>query len=58
MMKEVRWMKQGLFHAGTREATEGDRSEPKETVVVPGAPDPEVQEKATRKHIPAPEEIE
>lgn len=53
MMKEVRWMKQGLFHAGTREATEGDRSEPKETVVVPGAPDPEVQEKATRRKFSA-----
>lgn len=50
-MKEVTWMKQGHFNAGTPEATEGERSEPKEAGGVPGVPDPEVPAKATRHNI-------
>lgn len=52
-MKEVRWMKEGLFNRGTPEASVGERSEPKGAAGVPGTPDPEVPEKATRRKFSA-----
>lgn len=52
-MKEVAWMKEGLHNAGTPEATEGERSEPQGAAGVPGAPDSEVPEKATRRKFSA-----
>ena len=48
-MKKVSWMKDGIFGAGTLEATEGERSEPQGAVRVPDAPDPEVPEKPRRR---------
>lgn len=52
-MREVAWMKEGLVSAGTPEATEGERSELKGAAGVPGAPDPEVSERATRRKFSA-----
>jgi transposase len=52
-MREVTWMKEGLLNAGTPEANEGERSEPKGAAGVPGTPDPEVPEKATRRKFSA-----
>jgi transposase-like protein len=46
-------MKEGLVNAGTPEASEGERSEPKGAAGVRGAPDPEVPEKATRRKFSA-----
>jgi hypothetical protein len=37
-MREVTWMKEGLLNAGTPEASEGKRSEPKGAAGVPGTP--------------------
>ncbi len=53
MMKEVIWMKEGLFNAATPEATEGECSEPKEAGGVAATPDPEVPEKAVRRKFSA-----
>ena len=53
MMKEVTWMKEGLFNADTPEATEGERIEPKEAGGVAATPDPEVPEKAVRRKFSA-----
>jgi transposase-like protein len=52
-MKEVAWMKEGLMSSGTPEATEGEPVEPQGAAVVPGAPDPEVPEKALRRKFSA-----
>lgn len=52
-MKEVIWMKDAPLTAGTPEATGGERSEPQGAAGVPGAPDPEVPEKATRRKFSA-----
>lgn len=52
-MREANWMKAGSVTAGTPEATEGERSEPKGAAGVPGTPDPEVPEKATRRKFSA-----
>lgn len=52
-MKEVSWMREGLFNAGTPEAIEGEHSEPKGATGVAGALDPEVTEKATRRKFSA-----
>ena len=52
-MREVTWMKEGLVSAGTPDASEGERSEPKGAAGVPGAADPEVPEKAARRKFSA-----
>ncbi len=52
-MKEVTWMKQGLLTAGTPQTVEGGAQEPQGAAVVPGAPDPEVPEKAFRRKFSA-----
>ncbi len=52
-MKEVTWMKEGLFNTGTEEATESERSEAKEATGVVGTPNPEVPEKAMRRKFSA-----
>ena len=52
-MKEVAWMQEGLLNASFPEATEGERSEPQGSAGVPGTPDPEVPEKASRRRFSA-----
>jgi transposase-like protein len=52
-MRKVTWMKEGLLNGGTPEASEGERSEPKGAAGVPGTPDPEVPQKATRRKFSA-----
>lgn len=52
-MKEVVWMQEGLLNAGIPEATEGERSEPQGAAEMPGTPDPEVPEKASRRKFSA-----
>ena len=52
-MKEVSWMREGLFNAGTPEAIEDEHSKPKGATGVAGALDPEVTEKATRRKFSA-----
>jgi transposase-like protein len=46
-------MKEGLVNAGTPEASEGERSEPRGAAGVPGTPDREVPEKAIRRKFSA-----
>lgn len=52
-MKEVAWMKEGLMSSGILEATEGEPGEAQGAAVVPGTPDPEVPEKASRRKFSA-----
>lgn len=52
-MKEVAWMQEGLLNAGTPESAEGERSEPQGAAGLPGTPDPEVPEKASRRRFSA-----
>lgn len=52
-MKEVAWMKEGLFNASTPEATESEHSEAKGTARVIETPNPEVPEKAARRKFSA-----
>lgn len=52
-MKEVTWMQEGFLTAGPPEASEAEGIEPQGAAVVPGAPDPEVPEKALRRKFSA-----